>query len=600
MSIRQLPAHLINQIAAGEVVERPASVVKELLENSLDAGATRVELDLEDAGIRLLRLRDDGTGIPRDELKLALSRHATSKIGSLDDLEQVATLGFRGEALPSIASVSRLTLTSRHRESTTGYSIEGSDDASADVMPASHPPGTTVEVRDLFYNTPARRRFLRSERTEFAHVRAAIEAIALSRASVSLRVRHNGRTVIDLAAARSPAEQGARVASVCGQDFVDHAIWVEADVAGLTLRGWIARPTHARTQPDLQHFFLNCRAIRDKVVAGAVRAAYRDVLYRDRWPAYVLHLDMDPAWVDVNAHPAKHEVRFRDPGRVRDFVRRAVESALAGVQETPVPSVTPAFRPAPMSRAEKVPVPIPAALPLGEVRDGQQVDYASQGPECNRYADDVPPDGAARLSDPTIVDSGVPRLGYALAQLHGIYILAQSADGLVLVDAHAAHERVTYERLKASIRQQSVQAQHLLLPLVLTVTEREAELAEQHGSLLARCGFEVRRTGPSSLTLSTVPALLADEDVAAIARRLVAGLHDDLDPYELLGLLERGFADVACHASIRANRRLGIEEMNSLLRDMERTPRSDQCNHGRPTRVALSMHELDRLFARGR
>jgi len=330
MPIRQLPAHLVNQIAAGEVVERPASVVKELLENSLDAGATRVELELQEAGIRLCRIRDNGGGIPRDELPVALARHATSKIGSLEDLEQVATLGFRGEALPSIASVSRLTLTSRHRDAASGFAVTGEDGGPGLVAPAAHPPGTTVEVRDLFFNTPARRRFLRSERTEFAHVRATIESIALSRGSVAVRVEHNERVVLDLPAAQSVAELAVRIGKVCGEDFVRNALYLERDAAGFALRGWIVRPTHARPRPDLQHIFLNGRAIRDKLLAGAVRAAYRDVLYRDRWPAYVLYLDMDPAWVDVNAHPAKHEVRFRDPGNVRDFVRRAVEEALAG------------------------------------------------------------------------------------------------------------------------------------------------------------------------------------------------------------------------------------------------------------------------------
>lgn len=589
MPIRQLPAHLVNQIAAGEVVERPASVVKELLENSLDAGATRVELEIQEAGVRLCRIRDNGAGIPRDELPVALARHATSKIESLEDLEQVATLGFRGEALPSIASVSRLTLTSRHRDAAGGFSVTGGDNGPGPVAPAAHPPGTTVEVRDLFFNTPARRRFLRSERTEFAHVRATVESIALSRGSVALRVAHNERVVLDLPAAQSPAELALRIAKVCGEEFVRHALYLERDAAGMAVRGWIARPTHARTQPDLQHVFLNGRAIRDKVLAGAVRAAYRDVLYRDRWPAYVLYLDMDPAWVDVNAHPAKHEVRFRDPGNVRDFVRRAVEAALAGIGASQGQGVggtvsPPAFQAPgrePRTAALALGTPgHPAPTPPGTVRDAGP-DYVT---------------GEAR-HEPA---AGFPALGFALAQLHGIYILAETADGLMVVDAHAAHERITYERLKAAIRQATVQSQALLLPETLPVTEAEAERAVHHASLLERCGFDLRRTGPDRLTLRTVPAMLAGEDAAGLVRRLVAGLHDEITVDELLGLLERSLADVACHASVRANRRLSIEEMNRLLRDMERTPRSEQCNHGRPTRVALSLPELDRLFARGR
>lgn len=591
MAIRQLPAHLVNQIAAGEVVERPSSVVKELLENSLDAGATRVELELEEAGIRLCRIRDNGVGIPRDELAVALSRHATSKIESLDDLEHVATLGFRGEALPSIASVSRLTLTSRHRDASAGFVVIGDDAGPA--APAAHPPGTTVEVRDLFFNTPARRRFLRSERTELAHVRATIESIALSRGSVALRVEHNRRVILDLPAAGTPEALVGRIAIVCGDDFARHAIPIERDAAGYSLRGWIGRPTEARSQPDLQHIFLNGRAIRDKLLAGAVRAAYRDVLYRDRWPAYVLYLEMDPAWVDVNAHPAKREVRFRDPGRVRDFVRRAVEDAVATKGGAGVES-GPGYRavtglPAGARDAEARPAGLPLGIPGSEPgAPGGVHELRDEGA------------GYAVSATATEVASRPPALGFAIAQLHGIYILAETADGLLVVDAHAAHERITYERLKAAIRQTSVQSQSLLLPVTLDVTEAEAERAVHHANLLERCGFDLRQTGPTRLTLRAVPVLLAGDDVASLVKELVASLHDDLSVDELLGLLDRCLADVACHASIRAHRRLSIDEMNSLLRAMERTPRSEQCNHGRPTRVALSLPELDRLFARGR
>jgi len=582
MPIRQLPPHLVNQIAAGEVVERPASVVKELLENSLDAGATRVELELEEAGIRLCRIRDNGTGIPADELPVALARHATSKIESLGDLEQVATLGFRGEALPSIASVSRLTLTSRCGDASVAHAVTGEDGGAGPVVPAAHPPGTTVEVRDLFFNTPARRRFLRSERTEFAHVRGTIEAIALSRGSVALRVTHNGRVVLDLPAADTREALAARVGTVCGEEFIRHALYLDDSRGGFTLRGWIVQPTHAHPQPDLQYLFLNGRAIRDKLLTGAVRAAYRDVLYRDRWPAYVLYLDMDPAWVDVNAHPAKHEVRFRDPGGVREFVRRAVEAALAGTAGSR------ADQPASLPGTD--PATLVAPLPLG-LPPAAEPPRAGVGEAAAGYR--VAP---AAGSD----TGGTPPLGFALAQLHGVYILAETADGLVVVDAHAAHERVTYERLKAAIRQSGVQSQALLLPESLVVSEAEAERAAAQAGLLERTGFELRRTGADRLTLHAVPAILADGDVAGIARSLVAALHDDTSLDELLGMLDRCLADVACQASVRANRRLRIDEMNSLLRAMERTPRSEQCNHGRPTRVALSLPELDRLFARGR
>jgi len=587
MPIRQLPAHLVNQIAAGEVVERPASVVKELLENSLDAGATEVEVELEEAGIRLCRIRDNGSGIARDELPMALARHATSKIESLADLEQVATLGFRGEALPSIASVSRLTLTSRHRDASAAFVVSGGDASPGAVAPAAHPPGTTVEVRDLFFNTPARRRFLRSTRTEFTHVRAAIESIALSRGSVAFRVEHNQRQVLKLAAARSPAELAARVGDICGEEFIRHAVSVARDASGLALRGWVSAPTHARSQPDLQYVILNGRAIRDKVLAGAVRAAYRDVLYRDRWPAYVLYLDMDPAWVDVNAHPAKHEVRFRDPGQVRDFVRRAIEEVIAGRPSDE--RAGPASEWAPET---------PGGSPTGSLGLGVPGEHQSKNLGPPNLRDDGVPYRVSAVSPER--SAGIPALGFALAQLHGVYILAETAEGLVIVDAHAAHERVTYERLKAAVRQSSVQSQSLLLPVNLAVTETEAERAVQHAELLTRCGFDLLRSGPGQLSVRAVPAALAADDVGSFVRSLVGGLHDDFGIDELLGLLDRCLADVACHASIRANRRLTIEEMNGLLREMERTPRSEQCNHGRPTRVSLALPELDRLFARGR
>ena len=430
MPIRELPAHLVNQIAAGEVVERPASVVKELLENSLDAGASRIEVELEEAGVKLCRVRDDGTGIPRDELALALARHATSKISSLEELEHVATLGFRGEALPSIASVSRLRITSRERSADSGFMLDGADCDS--VSPAAHPPGTTVEVRDLFFNTPARRRFLRSERAEFGRVREVIERIALSRSSLALRVTHNHRPILDLPAAVTPAELVDRVSRVCGREFTDNAIYIQRESGGMLLRGWLVRPVHARSQPDLQYMFLNGRAIRDKLLAGAVRAGYRDVLYRDRWPAFVLYLDMDPAWVDVNAHPAKQEVRFREPGPVRDFVRRTVEAAIAEPAAAGIGSHDPGAHADFSVVARQDPLAFGRPVSPGSIRE-QLVSYS-------------------RLAVPVAAEDHAAPLGYALAQLHGVYILAQNANGLVIVDAHAAHERISYERLKRRVR----------------------------------------------------------------------------------------------------------------------------------------------------
>lgn len=580
MPIRELPAHLVNQIAAGEVVERPASVVKELLENSLDAGASRIEIELEEAGVKLCRVRDDGTGIARDELALALARHATSKISSLEELEHVATLGFRGEALPSIASVSRLRISSRERSADSGFMVEGTNFTSSGVSPAAHPPGTTVEVRDLFFNTPARRRFLRSERTEFGRVREVVERIALSRSSLALRVTHNHRQILDLPAAVTPAELVDRVSRVCGREFADNAIYVQRESGGMLLHGWLVRPVHARSQPDLQYMFLNGRAIRDKLLAGAVRAGYRDVLYRDRWPAFVLYLDMDPAWVDVNAHPTKQEVRFREPGPVRDFVRRTIEAAIAEPAAAGVGAADPGAQAGFTVAARQDPLAFGMPASPGNVRE-QQASYS----------------GLAALA---VREDHAPPLGYALAQLHGVYILAQNANGLVIVDAHAAHERISYERLKATVRQSAVQVQTLLVSPLLAVSEREAGQVEQHSELLERCGFLLSRVAPDRVAVRGIPALLTGVDPGTLVRELLPGLSGDLVLDDLLNVLDRVLAGSACHAAIRANRRLTIEEMNSLLRDMERTERSDQCNHGRPTLVALSMAELDQLFARGR
>jgi DNA mismatch repair protein MutL len=583
MPIRELPPHLVNQIAAGEVVERPASVVKELMENSLDAGATRIDVELEEAGVRLCRVRDDGVGMAGDELPLALARHATSKIGSLADLEQVATLGFRGEALPSIASVARLELRSRRRDAAQAFAVRAGDGTVSPPEPAAHPPGTSVEVRDLFFNTPARRRFLRSERTEFDHVRDVVQRIALSRESVAIRLVHNGRIALDVPAAASQAAAAARVAQVCGREFVDQSLYVERAGDQFTLRGWFSRPTFSRSQADLQYLFLNGRAIRDRSIAAAVRAAYRDVLYRDRWPAFVLHLDLDPALVDVNAHPAKHEVRFREPSRVYDFVRRTVETALAQGAAGAGPPVAVAGPVQATGRnfwpAAPAPAPGVPGLPFGAM--------------AGSFARGV------REPDPGLQ----PAFGTALAQLHGIYILAATAEGLVVVDAHAAHERVTYERLKAALRAGNVPSQALLLPVSVALPPGLADALDAHAAELGRLGFALQRSGPERVAVHAVPTLLAGTDIGELVQQLLAAVGaaggeataDDLWP-----LLERALANVACRASVKARRPLQREEMDRLLADMAVTPRIDQCNHGRPTWVAFTLAELDRLFIRGR
>jgi len=598
MPIRQLPSHLINQIAAGEVVERPASVLKELLENSLDAGASRIEVELEQGGISLCRVRDNGVGIADQELGLALSRHATSKIASLEDLECIASLGFRGEALPSIASVARLTVTSRAAGADRGFSVSANGGPPTGAMPAAHPEGTTVEVRDLFFNVPARRRFLRTERTEFSHALAIAESIALGRSQVALQLRHNRKLVLDLPAASDRAGREARLATVLGPEFVEHALYLEAELGGIRLSGWIARPTWSRSRPDLQHLFLNGRAIRDKTVNSAVRSAYRDVLYRDRWPAWVLMLDMDPALVDVNAHPAKQEVRFREPRRVHDAVRRSVESALANTRPGGAGSASSpehALAPAAVPAGDTARWPGPAAhqhslgLAPGRVRE----QLAAWG-ELGRPAEPPGPPAAGPATE-------LPPLGYALAQLHGLYILAQSARGLVIVDAHAAHERVMLERLREGMARDGLRPQQLLMPVTVRVSVTEADRAEAASGPLGRLGLILDRSGPGQLLLRAVPAGLAEADLEALVRDIVAGLDDVARAGEqLLHSLEHLLGNMACKAAIKANRKLSLAEMNQLLRDMEATERSDQCNHGRPTWTELGIADLDRLFARGR
>lgn len=582
MPIRELPSHLINQIAAGEVVERPASVVKELLENSLDAGARRIEVEAEAGGVQLIRVRDDGVGIAASELVLALSRHATSKIETLDDLTSIASLGFRGEALPSIASVSRLRLVSRFGgEPAAAIDCEGGELGA--VSPAAHPPGSTMEVRDLFFNTPARRRFLRSERTELQHLQAVVERLALSRFSTAFEFTHNRRQILALPAAEGRAAEEKRLALIAGEEFLAGALYIDHEAGGLRLRGWVARPTFSRSQPDLQHFFINGRPVRDRLVASAVRAAYQDVLFHGRYPAFVLYLEMDPGGVDVNAHPAKLEVRFREPGAVRDFVRRSIETALRSTRpgSTVVLQSATAREVAPGVSARTLAL---FARPPEEVREAAAAYAALAAAAPAREKDD---------------GDGQP-LGQALAQLHGVYILAETERGLVIVDAHAAHERVIYERLKSRSRQGRIAAQPSLLQEPMRVTEAEAQLVEQRGDLLQQLGLTVDCTGPGSVTIRSVPAELAGSDTAQLLRDILAdwralGLSERIEQ-----LLDAALARTACHAAVRAHRHLTVAEMNALLRAMEVTDRADQCGHGRPTWTELSMPELDRLFQRGR
>ena len=594
MPIQLLPEVLANQIAAGEVVERPASVVKELVENALDAGARRVDIELEEAGARLIRVRDDGGGIPADELVLAVSRHATSKIASLDDLEAVATLGFRGEALPSIASVSRFALSSRTPHASHGSRLEVEGGRVGEVLPHPHPAGSTVEVRELFYNVPARRKFLKAERTELGHIEDWLRQLALARPGIELRLLHNGRLLRHYRP--SPEHAGRRLAEVLGPEFLPQALHLDHAQAGLRLHGWIGLPTLARSSADQQFFYVNGRAVRDRVVAHAVRQAYADVLYHGRHPAFVLFLEIDPRRVDVNVHPAKHEVRFRDGRLVHDLIYRSLHEALAGTRAGAATAL-------PAAAASPAPSPVWAqaqprlGLPLADALGGYAALYganASSGPAT--------PGSPARPSEPHGAPPPVdaPPLGFALAQLHGIYVLAQNAQGLVLVDMHAAHERITYERMKLAHAAQDLRSQPLLVPLSLALGEREADTAEQYAEVLAGLGFELHRSGPQSLSLRALPALLADLDPKPLLLDALADLQAHGSTRRVEEAENALMAGWACRASVRAQRRLTLPEMDALLREMEATERSGQCNHGRPTSVQLSLAELDRLFLRGR
>jgi DNA mismatch repair protein MutL len=592
---------LISQIAAGEVIERPASVVKELVENALDARATRIEVELERGGCGLIRVRDDGFGILPEEMALALARHATSKIVSLDDLETVATLGFRGEALPSIASVSRLSLISRSAATAHAWVLDARDGAIAPPVPASHPPGTSVEVRDLFFNVPARRKFLRSEATEYQHIVRMLERLALSRFEVAFTLAHNGKSVWSLPAARSAPERLARVAKICGEDFAGHVIELQHDTETLRLSGWLALPTFSRSQSDLQFAFLNGRFVRDKLLAGAARLAYQDVLFHGRFSAYLLYLELDPTLVDVNAHPQKLEVRFRDSRRIHDFVFRTLERVLADTRPStgsagsaPLDWLTGSARfdgVAPPSQA-RFTLPEGRAPSMGADAYRELVARVDFGVDSSLG---VAPAFAVR-EEP--IDGAAP-LGYAIAQLHGVYILAQTAEGVVLVDMHAAHERVMYERMKKLLSGQTAQ-QQLLLPEILHVTAAQAEAAEAHTEQFAALGFGVSRLAPDQLALRAIPSLLAGRDAAAVVRDVLSDLLEQGHSRAVEESINHLLATSACHASVRAQRNLSLPEMNALLREMENTDRADQCNHGRPTWVRLSLGELDRLFLRGR
>jgi DNA mismatch repair protein MutL len=596
--IRPLPPQLVSQIAAGEVIGRPASLVKELLENSLDAGATRIVVEVEQGGVRLIRVRDNGSGIHPDDLTLALTRHATSKLARFDDLLHVASLGFRGEALPSMASVARLTLTSRIAEQETGWRISGDGGTPVgEPIPAPHPVGTTVEARDLFFNVPARRKFLRGERTEFGHIEDSVRRLALNRFAVGFSLWHNQRVVLDLEPASGQEAWLRRVAMLLGREFATASQFVDRTEMGLRLWGWLGLPEVSRAQPDQQYFFVNSRPVRDRTLAHALRQAYQDILYQGRHPAAVLHLELDPAMVDVNVHPAKQEVRFREASLIHEFVRRTVQATLAEVRPgaTPAPVVQAGERLGAGGFTGRPGAPYgtgQAGLPL-EVRERLLATYGElHGPESAPASESMAL--PASVAEP-------PPLGYALGQLHGCYVLAENAAGLVMVDMHAAHERVLYERLKTALADEGgVKTQALLVPVTLAVGDRERQWVEAHEALFARAGLDVAVLGPETVVVRQIPAGLAGLDIAELVRDMLAdlALHEQSDRPEraTLDLL----ASLACHGAVRANRPLNLLEMNALLRAMERTDHGGQCNHGRPTWIQLTLEELDRLFRRGR
>jgi DNA mismatch repair protein MutL len=636
--IQVLDPRLANQIAAGEVVERPSSVTKELIENAIDAGSQRIEVEIEQGGTRLIKVRDDGIGIGEEDLPLALARHATSKIGSLEDLEGVSSLGFRGEALASISSVSRLELISNAQEDPRyGWRVvaEGRG-MEARVTPAPHPRGTSVGVRDLFFNTPARRKFLRTEKTEFAHVEEAFRRQALSRYDIAWVLRHNQKVIHQLPPGHSAAARERRIASLLGKNFIEHARYIEREAGGLRLSGWVGLPTHSRSQADQQYFFVNGRVVRDRLVAHAVRQAYRDVLFNGRHPVFVLYLALDPDVVDVNVHPTKHEVRFRDGRMVHDFLYSSLHHCLAASKpaESGEESRVEAANDLVASQQQERGQPLQEEAGVGE--NAEQPRWQQQGialthspdrhpgaervrrfmqgyqalhpnheetlltPQANTLGVENREVREAPLAMPDNDPTAAPPLGFALGQLHGIYILAQNAQGLVLVDMHAAHERIVYERMKTQLAAaQGIDAQPLLVPVSIAASRAEVATAESEQEAIAKLGIELDVAGPETLLVRQLPALLSQADPEALVRQMLEELARYGRTHQVEARLHELLSTMACHGSVRANRRLTIDEMNALLRDMERTERSDQCNHGRPTWTQMGLKALDRLFLRG-
>src|SRR6202158_5082668 len=600
-AIRPLPDQLINQIAAGEVVERPAAALKELLEHSLDAGATQIDIDLSGGGVKLIRVADDGLGIDREDLLFAVARHATSKISSASDLEAIGTLGFRGEPLPGIAGVSRLALTSRSRTKPHAWRIEVDGGEVSVPQPAALASGTTVTVQELYFNTPARRKFLRTDATEFGHCEEAFRRIALSHPDTGFTMQHNASVRYRLLA---QGRRRVRVDALLGDEFAARAAYIDEHGPGLSLTGWVVRPAYATSARDAQYLFVNGRFVRDRVLAHALREAYRDVLHHERQPAYALWLTIEPRIVDVNVHPAKAEVRFRDSGAVHQFVRRAVEKGLAS---------TAAEQPA-VSASERLGVAAARVPPIAPLHGWPPRPDSSQGTMAfgaaepasfyaKLFGDRMPLLGRTERAHgpdlPDLPNTGDHPLGFALAQLHGIFVLAQNGDGLVLVDMHAAHERILSERLKTAL-DRTLPMQPLLVPVTFAADPLDVATADENAAVLSALGFSMSVLGPSTLAVRGVPALLVDADAVALARAVLADVREYGGSHVLTARRDELLSTMACHGAVRANRSLTVPEMKALLREMEATESAGQWNHGRPTWYQLSLGDLDRLFMRGR
>ncbi|MBH97650.1 MAG: DNA mismatch repair protein MutL [Rhodospirillaceae bacterium] len=593
MTIRVLPSRLIDQIAAGEVVERPASVVKELIENSLDANATQIEVEAEEGGSKLIRVRDNGVGIAQQELEIAFSRHATSKIFDLDDLENILTFGFRGEALPSIASVAQVNVISHARGEEFGWAIDSSGSPEMEIRQASHPRGTTVEVRDLFFNIPARRKFLKKQRTEFAHLSAVVRNLALARFDVEWSLKHNKRSVLSLESALDREGQEGRLVRICGEKFLEHARYFQKEIEGLRLSGWLTEPTFSSGQANMQYTFVNGRYVRDKLLRHAIRLGYQDVLFHGRHPAYVVFLELNPRRVDVNAHPAKLEIRFRDSRLIHDFIFHTVEAVLGRTLESQQSkSIRPPTALKSLTKSNEVP------LVSGSAGISQRTLHLGLD-SSNEKTNDTFGDTLWTVMHSVEKKDDIPPLGFALGQLLGVYILSESADGLNIVDMHAAHERVTYERLKKALVHDRLKTQPLLIPLSLSVAEHEADMVDSASDELSQLGFEVTRRGPEEIQVSGVPMILHSAEVEPLLRDVLSDLSQQKGLERIESTINDILATMACHGAVKANRHLEIKEMNALLREMEKTEKSDHCNHGRPTWTRITISELDRLFKRG-